>query len=146
MYVWLTMFDTFGPYACLPLGVADVLKSKICVFAVLQIIPAAFIAAVALLAGEAVYLLPALVLCLSVAFYGLAVTVHLTGLSPNVLLYDPKVLVLYLLVVGVPLVAFIALSFANPWYAMASLVLPAAGWLIGQRGIVKWDGKEVVGF
>jgi len=146
MYVWLTMFDTFGPYACLPLGVADVLKSKICVFAVLQIIPAAFIAAVALLAGEAVYLLPALVLCLSVSFYGLAVTVHLTGLSPNVLLYDPKVLVLYLLVVGVPLVAFIALSFANPWYAMASLVLPAAGWLIGQRGIVKWDGKEVVGF
>jgi len=70
----------------------------------------------------------------------------LTGLSPNVLLYDPRVLVLYLLVVGVPLVAFIALSFANPWYAMLSLVLPAAWWGIGRTGIAKWDGKEFVGF
>jgi len=93
-----------------------------------------------------VYLLPALVLCLSVSFYGLAVTVLLTGLSSNVLLYDPKVLVLYLLVAGVPLVAFIALSFANPWYAMASLVLPAAGWWIGRMGVAKWDEREFVGF
>jgi len=56
------------------------------------------------------------------------------------------VLVLYLLVVGVPLVAFIALSFANPWYAMLSLVLPAAWWRIGRTGIAKWDEKEFVGF
>lgn len=146
IYVWLTMFETFGPYACLPLGVADVLKSKICSFAVLQLIPAAFIAAVTLLAGEAAYLLPALVLCLAVSFYGLAVTVYLTGLSPNVLLYDPRVLVFYLSAIGLPLGALIALSFMDPWYAMASLVLPAAGWWIVQRGFVKWDGREVTGF
>ncbi|TAJ44668.1 hypothetical protein [Methanofollis fontis] len=146
MYVWLTMFETFGQYACLPLAVADVLKSKICGFALLQVVPAVFIAAVAVLAGEAAYLLPALTLCLAVSFYGLGVTVHLTGLSPSVLLYDPRVLVLYLLAVGVPLVVFITLSFINPWYAMASLVLPAAGWGIVQRGIVKWNGREVTGF
>ncbi|MDK2973860.1 MAG: hypothetical protein PWP08_231 [Methanofollis sp.] len=146
MYIWLTMFDSFGPYACLPLSVADVLKSKICGFAVLQLIPAAFIVLVTVLAGEAAYLLPALVLCLSVSFYGLAVTVYLTGLSPSVLLYDPRVFVLYLLAIGVPLVAFIALSFMNPWYAMMSLVLPAAGWWVARRGVAKWDRKEVAGF
>lgn len=146
MYIWLTMFDSFGPYACLPLGVADVMKSKVCSFAVLQLLPAVFIALVAVCAGEAAHLLPALVLCLSVSFYGLAVTVYLTGLSPNVLLYDPKVLVLYLLALGVPLVALIVLSFLNPWYATASVVLAGVGWGIVRRGFAKWEGREVVGY
>jgi positive regulator of sigma E activity len=56
------------------------------------------------------------------------------------------VLVFYLSAIGLPLGALIALSFMDPWYAMASLVLPAAGWWIVQRGFVKWDGREVTGF
>ena len=55
MYTWVTMFDTFGPYACLPVAVSTLIASKLTTFAILQVIPAVFIAAVALLSGEAAY-------------------------------------------------------------------------------------------
>ena len=57
MYTWITMFDTFGP-SCLPVSVRTLIKSKIASFSVLQLIPVVFIAAVALLSGQALYLIP----------------------------------------------------------------------------------------
>ncbi|QSZ66019.1 hypothetical protein RJ40_00135 [Methanofollis aquaemaris] len=146
MYVWLTMFDSFGPYACLPVSVTMVIKSKICSFAVLQVIPVAFIALLTLAVGAVAYLLPALILCSSVSCYGLAVTIFLTGLSPNVLLYDTRVLASYLLALGLPVFLLIVLSFMNPWYvAAAVLLLPPARWLV-QQGYVKWEGREQMTF
>ena len=32
MYTWVTMFDTFGPYACLPVAVSTLIESKITAF------------------------------------------------------------------------------------------------------------------
>ena len=52
MYTWVTMFDTFGPYTCLPVAVSTLIESKLNTFTILQVIPAVFIAAVALLSGE----------------------------------------------------------------------------------------------
>ena len=100
MYTWVTMFDSFGPYACLPVAVSTLIESKLTTFAVLQLVPAVFIAVVALLSGEGVYLFPAVVLGISVSFYAVAVMAWLTGLSPNVLVYDVKVLAVYLVLVG----------------------------------------------
>lgn len=146
MYIWLTIFDSFGPYACLPVSVATAIRSKIYSFAVLQLIPTVFIALVTLAIGAGGYLLPALLLCLSVSFYGLAVTVFLTGLSPNVLLYDTRVLVSYLLALGLPVFLLIVLSFMSPWYVAASVLLLVPGrWLV-QQGYEKWEGREQVTF
>ena len=146
MYTWVTMFDTFGPYACLPVAVSTLITSKLTTFAVLQIIPAVFIAVVAILSGEAAYLIPAVVLGISVSFYAVGVMAWLAGLSPNVLVYDVKVLFVYLVLVGIVLSVFTSLAFMNPYYALAAVVLAIPTWLFVQKAKVRWDKVDPAGF
>ena len=146
MYTWVTMFDTFGPYACLPVAVSTLIESKITSFSLLQLVPAVFIAVVAILSGESLYLVPAAVLCLAVSFYSVAVTVWLTGLSPSVLVYDVKVLFTYLVVVGIALTIFTGLAFASPDYALVSVILFLPAWLVVRKAKAKWDAVDPAGF
>ncbi|MFA4861347.1 hypothetical protein [Methanoregula sp.] len=146
MYTWVTMFDNFGPYACLPVAVSTLISGKVTTFSLLQIVPAVFIAAVAVLTGEAANLVPAVVLCLAISFYAAGVMVWLTGLSPNVLVYDVKVLVIYLALVGLALTIFTGIAFASPLFAIASLVLLVPAWLFIRKAKVKWDAVDPAGF
>jgi hypothetical protein len=146
MYTWVTMFDTFGPYACLPVAVSTLIASKLTTFAILQVIPAVFIAAVALLSGEAAYLVPAVVLGISVSFYAVGVMAWLCGLSPNVLVYDVKVLFVYLILVGIVLTIFTAVAFANPYFALSAVILAIPTWLMVRRAKVRWDAVDPAGF
>jgi hypothetical protein len=146
MYTWVTMFDTFGPYACLPVAVSTLIAGKLTTFAVLQVIPAVFIASVALLSGEAAYLIPAVVLAISIAFYAVGIMAWLCGLSPNVLVYDVKVLFAYLILVGIVLTVFTAVSFANPYYALFAIVLVIPTWLLVQKAKSRWDSVDPAGF
>jgi hypothetical protein len=146
MYTWVTMFDTFGPYACLPVAVSTLIASKLTMFAILQLIPAGFIAAVALLSGEAGYLFPAVVLGISVSFYAAGVMAWLCGLSPNVLVYDVKVLLVYLILVGIVLTVFTAIAFANPYYALSAVILAIPTWLLVHTAKVRWDSVDPGGF
>jgi len=146
MYTWVTMFDSFGPYACLPVAVSTLIGSKLTTFSILQVIPAVFIAAVALLAGEAVYLVPAVVLGISVSFYAVAVMSWLCGLSPNVLVYDVKVLAIYLVFVGIVLTVFTSVAFANPYYSLVSVVLAVPAWWLVQKAKLRWDQVDPAGF
>jgi len=146
MYTWVTMFDTFGPYACLPVAVSTLIASKLTTFAILQVIPAVFIAAVALLSGEAAYLIPAVVLGISVSFYAVGVMAWLCGLSPNVLVYDVKVLFVYLILVGIVLTIFTAAAFANPYFALFAVILSIPTWLLVRKAKVRWDAVDPAGF
>jgi len=146
MYTWVTMFDTFGPYACLPVAVSTLIAGKLTTFAILQVIPAVFIASVALLSGEAAYLVPAVVLGISVSFYAVGVMAWLCGLSPNVLVYDAKVLFVYLISVGIVLTIFTAVAFTNPYYALFALILAIPTWLLIQKAKVRWDAVDPAGF
>ncbi|MFA4826367.1 MAG: hypothetical protein WC593_14540 [Methanoregula sp.] len=146
MYTWVTMFDSFGPYACLPVAVSTLITSKLTTFSVLQLIPAAFIAVVAILSGEAAYLVPAVVLGCSVSFYAVGVMAWLCGLSPNVLVYDVKVLFVYLILVGIVLSVFTAIAFANPYYALSAVILAIPTWLLVQKAKVRWDAVDPAGF
>jgi hypothetical protein len=146
MYTWVTMFDTFGPYACLPVAVSTLIASKLTTFAILQVIPAVFIAAVALLSGEAAYLIPAVVLGISVSFYAVGVMAWLCGLSPNVLVYDVKVLFVYLILVGIVLTIFTAAAFANPYFALFAVILAIPTWLLVRKAKVRWDAVDPAGF
>ena len=142
MYTWITMFDAFGAYACLPVSVRTLITSKIASFSVLQLIPAVFISLVAVLSGQVLYLLPALVLCLSVSFYSLGITIWLTGLSPSVLVYDVKVMATYLVLIGIVLVVLSSVAFAAPFSALAAvLLLIPAGWF-ARLGFAKWEARE----
>jgi hypothetical protein len=146
MYTWVTMFDTFGPYACMPVAVSTLITSKLTTFAVLQVIPAIFIMAVAILSGEVAYLFPAVVLGISVSFYAVGIMAWLCGLSPNVLVYDVKVLFAYLILVGIVLAIFTAVAFANPYFALSSVILVIPTWLLVQKAKVRWDSVDPEGF
>ncbi|MDD1686988.1 hypothetical protein [Methanoregula sp.] len=146
MYTWVTMFDNFGPYACLPVAVSTLIAGKLTTFTILQLLPAIFIAVVAILSGEIAFLVPAVVLGLAVSFYAVAVMAWLCGLSPNVLVYDVKVLALYLILVGIVIVLFTAAAFANPYFALASLILAVPAWWFVQKAKVRWDAVDPAGF
>jgi hypothetical protein len=146
MYTWVTMFDNIGPYACLPVAVSTLIESKLTTFTLLQVIPAVFIAVVAALAGEAVYAIPAVVLGLAVSFYAVSIMAWLCGLSPNVLVYDVKVLFEYLLLVGVAITVFCAVSFINPYYAFGSVLLAIPAWMFFQQAKIRWDAVDPEGF
>jgi len=146
MYTWVTMFDAFGPYACLPVAVSTLIAGKVTTFSLLQVVPAVFIAAVAILAGEVSNLVPAVVLCLAVSFYAAGIMVWLTGLSPNVLVYDVKVLFVYLILVGIALTLFTAIAFAHPLFALSSVILFLPAWLFVRKAKVKWDAMDPAGF
>jgi hypothetical protein len=146
MYTWVTMFDTFGSYSCLPVAVSTLIASKITIFSMLQVVPAVFIAVIAVFSGETLYFLPAVVLCLAVSFYAAGVTVWLTGLSPNVLVYDVKVLFAYLVLIGIVLTLLTAIAFVNPYYPLASVVLAFPAWLFTKRAMARWDAVEMADF
>ncbi len=146
MYTWITSFDTFSSYACLPVSVSTLITSKICTFTVLQVIPAAFMVVVTIITGGILYLMPAMVLWGAVSFYALSVSVYLTGLTPNILVYDVKVLLAFLVLIGVPVMVMIALAFINPYFAVAALLLgiPAFGFV--RKGYTRWEGKDMASF
>ena len=69
--------------------------------------------------------------------------VWLTGLSPNVMVYDVKVMAIYLVLTGVVLTIFSALAFANPLYSLSSVVLAAPAWLlVHKKGKARWDAMD----
>lgn len=142
MYTWLTMFDSFSVYALLPVDVRAVITSKIVSFSLLQIIPAVFISIISIVSGQWTYILPVLVLTVSVSYYVLSVTIWLTGLSPSVLVYSVKVMILYFMLIGIALSVFGSLTSMSPWFGLAGVILfiPAYGFI--QLGFRKWDRVE----
>jgi hypothetical protein len=70
----------------------------------------------------------------------------LTGLSPNVLVYDVKVLAIYLVLIGIVLTLFTGLAYANPFFAFASVILLIPAWLFVRKAKVKWDAVDPAGF
>ncbi|MCL2459852.1 MAG: hypothetical protein FWF19_00615, partial [Euryarchaeota archaeon] len=146
IYTWVTMFDTPESYACLPIAVSTLIDSKLTAFTIFQLLPLVFISVIATLTAEIAYLLPAIVLTLSISFYSVAVTVWLCGLSPNTLIYDVKVMVRYLVVVGVVLALCMALAFMNPNLTLLSVFLAIPAWLFIRRAKTHWDSVEITGF
>ena len=146
MYTWITSFDTFGSYSSLPVSVSTLITSKICTFSVLQVVPAVFIAGMTIVTREAAYLPVSILLWGSVSFYCLAVSVFLTGLSPNVLVYDPKVLLMFMILVGIPVLFLIALVFVNPFLGLLAPVLAIPAYGLIKKAYRRWEEKEVSSF
>lgn len=142
MYTWLTMFDSFSVYALLPIDVPVVIASKITTFSFLQIIPVIFISVICILFGEIFYLLPVLALTISISYYVLAVMIWLTGLSPSVLVYNAKVMVIYFVLIGIVLSVFSSLTMTNPWFGVGAVILFIPAYVFIRHGFRKWDRVE----
>lgn len=146
VYTWLTAFDAFGPYGCLPVGVGTLIRSKLTSFGLLQAVPAGVVLGAALSTGGGAVALPAIGLALGLSAWAVAITVYLAGLAPNVLVYDPKVLAAYLAGVGVPVIGLVTLTFIQPWLGLSALLLVAPAALLVSAGVRRWEAADGIFF
>jgi hypothetical protein len=139
IYNMLTVFDTFNSYMYLPVKVSTILKSKITSFIIISIVSLVVLIIAAVTMNQMFYFIPALLMLLSIIMISLAVTVFLTGLNPNTLLYNSKIFVPYMGVLGTILFLFTLLSIINPFYMLVSpIVIPFAIYLL-KKSYIKWD-------
>lgn len=146
MYTWLTAFDSYTSYACLPIPVSTVITGKISSFSLLQAIPVIFMSIISMVSGQSVHLIPAVVLCISISYYALGVTIWLSGLSPHILVYDVTVMIRYFILLGIAAALFSSLAFMAPVLALGSVILIIPAWFFIRIGCQKWDRMEQVSF
>lgn len=141
MYNWLTEYDIFASYACFPLKVSDMIRSKLNTYLFLNLVPLILLILLTLKTDPAV-LLPALLVFLSISLYMVSILVYLTGLSPSINLYNGRTFALYTLSVMPLLLVNVILSMFGPYYVLVNLLLvPPALHLLGQS-FRKWDRIE----
>ncbi|MBS3052040.1 MAG: hypothetical protein J4428_01555 [Candidatus Aenigmarchaeota archaeon] len=146
IYNWLTEFDLFTAYSFLPIKTSEVIKGKLNTYVLLNIISLIILIVVALVTSILNYLLPSIASFIMVSFYSLAVTVYLTGLHPNILLYDAKILLAYVLLISPVLLALIFLSVLNPFYLLMSPLLMVLSICLIKKSFKKWDDWEQQSF
>jgi hypothetical protein len=141
-YNWFTEYDAFNFYAFLPIKVSTVMKSKVASYAIINTVSLAVLLVVTLLMNQTSYLLPALCSFLSVSAYTLSITVYLAGLSPNIMLYNAKIFLQYLLLISPILLVMVFLSLLNPLYLVATTALIPISYKIIRKSYDKWDNLE----
>jgi hypothetical protein len=146
IYEWLTEFDVFTSYVFLPVRVSTLMKSKIKGYAIISLAPLAILVSTAAWLNQFSDLLISLITFLSVSSFALAVKIYLTGLYPNILLYNAKIFIVFLLLASPALLALIILSIFNPLYLLSSLVLIPTAFYIVKKSYAKWDNREQPSF
>jgi hypothetical protein len=142
-YNWLTEYDEFSSYSFLPVAVSDVIKSKLKGYLILGIFSLAVILAVAAISLNAAALPFGLLSFACVSAYTVSVTVFLSGLRPNMLLFSAKNLLSYFALVAPVTVICIIVSIALPvlLIPVALAILPLS-FLIARKAFARWDGRE----
>jgi hypothetical protein len=139
MYNWLTEFDMFGSYSFLPLTAADVMRSKLNSYSLLNLVPLAVVLFAVLQAGRLQDLLHIVLLFVAVSMYVVSVTVYLTGLNTSFTLYSAGNFTTYLLAIGPVMLGLVLLAQLNFQLVLASAILvPVAGYVL-RRSFVKWN-------
>ncbi len=145
IYNWLTEFDSFSSYAFLPVEVSEVIGGKLKGYAIANLLSATVLVLAAAVAGVGSFL-PSFAAFFSVSAYTLAVTVYLTGLSPNIMLYSAGVFLRYVFAISPVLLVLIFASLINPLYVLGALILiPVAGFLLSY-GRRRWQVGDMPGY
>lgn len=139
IYNWLTEYDSFEFYAFLPVKVSTVLRGKAVSYALITAVALAVLVPAALISGDGTDLLPALCAFVAFSFYSLSVTVLLTGLHPNIFLYNPKIFLLYFLLIGPALLLFFFLALVHPLLLCATLILLIPSHVLLMKAAASWD-------
>jgi hypothetical protein len=149
IYTWLAEYDFPELYAFLPIPTSYIIKSKLVLSGVLS----ASISSITLFAfyvwlrPPAVFLPLSGILAASVFAYVTSVTVYLTGLRPNLMLYSGRVFLTYLAYIMPPLICLAAALMTGAMgqtqsvlilLLYAAVLLPGSALILG-RGISKWE-------
>jgi hypothetical protein len=142
IYTWVTEFDAIAGYTFLPLGTADLIRSKLVTFLLLQPLTLVAVLAGAVASGDYGSLLPAAALALSISVYAASVMVWLTGLWPAVMVYDVRVLAASMLLIGPVVLGLIGAASINTLYAFGSAGLLFPAYLFIRGSYRRWEGWE----
>lgn len=141
MYNWLTEYDIFSSYAFFPLKVSDMIRSKLNSYLFLNLVPLIFLILLTLKKDPA-FLLPALLLFLSISLYMVSILIYLTGFSPSINLYNGRTFAVYTLSVMPLLLVNIILSMFGPYYVLVNLLLVPPALYLLRQSFRKWDRIE----
>jgi hypothetical protein len=141
-YNWLTEYDSFSSYSFLPVRVSALMESKIFTYLMLNAVSIFILIFVAYWTDNFYYFLPALFSFASISAYALSIIIYLGGLSPNIMLYNAKIFLEYILLLSPVLLILIFLSIINPFYLLISIVLIPVSCRIIKKGYEKWDDAE----
>ena len=105
LYNWVTELDFEELYLFLPVSSEYLMKSKLILYAYTTTFAAmtALFVAFIMLNPPLIFFLAAVVLAASVASYATSVTVYLTGMRPNSMLYSGKTFLFYIFAIVPPL-------------------------------------------
>ncbi len=146
IYNWLTEFDLFTSYSFLPVKVSNVIKSKINSYMLINLISLIILIVTTIWINKFVYFLPSFFAFLGISSYALSVTIYLTGLYPNILLYNSKIFLEYLILLLPVLLILIYLSVAYPFYLVFTLILIPVSIYLLKISYKKWDNFEQPNF
>jgi hypothetical protein len=138
-YNWFTQYDSFNFYAFLPIKVSKIIRGKVKSFVLINLVSLAVLVFVAVWIGQLEYFVPALFSFVSISSYVLSITIYLTGLTPNILLYNAKIFSQYLLYISPMLLAMIFLSIVGPLYLIFSIILVPLSYKVIRASYEKWD-------
>ncbi len=141
MYNWLTEYDIFTSYAFLPLKVSDVIRSKLNSYLFLNLVSLILLILLTLKKDPA-FLLPDLLLFLSISLYMVSILIYLTGLSPSINLYNGRTFAVYTLSIMPLLLVNIILSMFDPYYVLVNLLLVPPALYLLRQSFRKWDQIE----
>ena len=145
MYSWLTEFEVFSSYEFLPVKTSDVMKSKLVSYSILNIVSIFILIIASIQSNSLNYLIHGFFALIVSSYYTLATTVYLTGLYPNVLIYNPKVMLSYLITsIPVP-VLLISLSLIKPDLLLLSPIILIINYAILKLSLTKWDAWKKPG-
>jgi len=147
-YSWLNNIDDPGFYMAVPVRLPDVIMAKVILFFMLiAILPGIFVILISMVSDDFSGFWISLFMAYTTAIYVLAITVYLTGVRTNSMLFDARILTLFCLMVVPPLLtlSFLSISVDSIWIqadmasALACLVLLMLSALFFRRIRQKWS-------
>ncbi|MCX6819453.1 MAG: hypothetical protein NT129_05665 [Candidatus Aenigmarchaeota archaeon] len=146
IYNWLTEFDLFTSYSFLPVRISTLIKSKLRGYAIINLVSISILILAALLSGQINYFIPSFFAFLVTSIYTVAVTIYLTGLNSNILMYNAKIFLAYIASASPIMLVLMFASIINPNILLISpALLPLCYYLI-KKGYDKWDSKDYMSF
>ncbi|MDD4353289.1 MAG: hypothetical protein PHN56_02405 [Candidatus Nanoarchaeia archaeon] len=139
MYNWLTEFEVFSSYEFLPVKTSKIIISKFISYSFLNLV-AVFILIIACIQSNSLnYFFHGLFALIVSSYYTLATTVFLTGLYPNILIYNPKIMLSYLVISMIVPVLLISVSLINPDLLLLSPLIMLINYFLLKASLAKWD-------
>ncbi|ETA68030.1 hypothetical protein MettiDRAFT_1477 [Methanolobus tindarius DSM 2278] len=143
MYNWLVEFDMFSSYSFLPLTVADVLRSKLNSYSLLNVVPFLVVVIATIYAGRLTDIVHMAILFVAISMYVVSVTVYLTGLNTTFSLYSAGTFASYVLAIGPIVLGTIFLAQVNLYLVLVSVLLMPVSLFVLKKSFVKWDQWEI---